>query len=444
MYSSVVHHVRPAHLLPVHILVLVPLLPQSTGNFITLRDATSQYSADATRFALADAGDSLENANFERKLADSAILKLTKEEAFIREVHEWDAKNPTAPLRTGDLNFFDRVFLNEINVCIANADSAYAKLQFREALKYSWFQLQNERDAYKLAMDAEKNIGNMHVDVLRRYIEVQALLLSPLCPHYAQHVWEITGLAGQQGRPEFISFAAFPTLPEGGIDALLSRKVAYLRGCNVGIRRSLMESLMRFGKSQKPKAGEKPVVIEKWILEIAKAAEGGMLIAENVTKLLTSCTLYIAAEYPEWQVNVLKLVSAAWDEIGRDTNNLPDRKLIIPRLKTLPTATDKKSLENSTKFAQAVLEDLALRGAAALELESPFNERELLEAHMDFVLRDLGITDIEIKRGEEGPAIVVQAAGAPAPTPEQQAQQVEAIAANKALPGKPSPFFYKK
>lgn len=419
-------------------------MSKSTGNFITLRDACHQYSADATRFALADAGDGLEDANFERKSANAAILKLTKEENWVREVVEWDLKNPNTPLRTGPLEFFDQVFLNELNVCISNADLAYSKLQFREALKYAWHQLQIERDAYKLATDAEKSINHMHRDVLNRYFEVESILLSPLCPHFSQHLWEITGLANSNGRPEFVAHARWPTIPAEGVDMILSRQMAYLRDVNGLLRKGLIESLQRFGKAPKPKAGEKAIVIEKWVMDIVKAADAGVLVAEQVQQLLTNCTIFIAAEYPEWQVNVLKLISTIWDELGRTTATLPDRKLVIPRLKALPTCGDKKALENSTKFANTVLEDLVLRGAPALELASPFSERELIEKHMDFVARDLGITAIAVRPSSEGPAVIQQAPGAPQLSPEEMIIQNEAVAANRALPGKPSPYFYKK
>ena len=78
----------------------------------------------------------------------------------------------------------------------------------------------------------------------------------------------------------------------------------------------------------------------------------------------------------------------------------------------------------------------------ALELESPFNETELLQQHMDFVLRDLGIATVKFTPSTEGPALVV-----PAPaqmTPAEQQVQIEALGASKALPGRPSPYFYKK
>jgi hypothetical protein len=51
----------------------------SAGNFKTLEQAVAEYSADATRIALADAGDAMDDANFEHSTANNAILRITKE-----------------------------------------------------------------------------------------------------------------------------------------------------------------------------------------------------------------------------------------------------------------------------------------------------------------------------------------------------------------------------
>ena len=61
-------------------------MSKSTGNFMTLRDCISKFGVDATRIALADAGDSLDDANFDEIVANAAILKL-----FVLE--EWIKKN---------------------------------------------------------------------------------------------------------------------------------------------------------------------------------------------------------------------------------------------------------------------------------------------------------------------------------------------------------------
>lgn len=48
--------------------------------------AIGEYSADAMRWALADAGDGMDDANFETSTANAAILRLTKELTWIEEM----------------------------------------------------------------------------------------------------------------------------------------------------------------------------------------------------------------------------------------------------------------------------------------------------------------------------------------------------------------------
>lgn len=40
-------------------------MSKSAGNFLTVEGAIETYTADGTRIALADAGDSLDDANFQ-------------------------------------------------------------------------------------------------------------------------------------------------------------------------------------------------------------------------------------------------------------------------------------------------------------------------------------------------------------------------------------------
>ena len=50
-------------------------MSKSTGNFLTLQQAIERYSADGMRLNLADAGDSVEDANFDQKNADAGMLR---------------------------------------------------------------------------------------------------------------------------------------------------------------------------------------------------------------------------------------------------------------------------------------------------------------------------------------------------------------------------------
>eukprot|EP00897_Mesotaenium_endlicherianum_P004099 jgi/Mesen1/3717/ME000202S02808 len=72
-----------------HLLINSEKMSKSTGNFLTIRQSIEEYSADATRFALADAGDTVDDANFEASTANAAILRLTKSICPHYGEHAW-------------------------------------------------------------------------------------------------------------------------------------------------------------------------------------------------------------------------------------------------------------------------------------------------------------------------------------------------------------------
>lgn len=59
-----------------HLMLNGEKMAKSTGNSLTLKDSLLKFGADATRVTLADAGDSIEDANFEETTANAAILRL--------------------------------------------------------------------------------------------------------------------------------------------------------------------------------------------------------------------------------------------------------------------------------------------------------------------------------------------------------------------------------
>jgi leucyl-tRNA synthetase len=73
------------------------------------------------RIALADAGDGIEDANFEEPLANASILRLF-------ELRKW-AEETLADnsLRTGELTFFDRLFENDFNGLTIDTRQNYEK-----------------------------------------------------------------------------------------------------------------------------------------------------------------------------------------------------------------------------------------------------------------------------------------------------------------------------
>lgn len=160
-----------------HVLVDAEKMSKSKGNFLMMNETVEKYSADATRFACADAGDSLDDANFNRETADSVILSLINEDAWIAEVMvATDLRIDTS------YNLMDTILLNETNRLIAATGTAFATMQFKEGLKQGWFEMLNARSEYR-AWCKDSSLP-MNQNVIRRWAESLVILICPVCPHW--------------------------------------------------------------------------------------------------------------------------------------------------------------------------------------------------------------------------------------------------------------------
>ncbi|KAG5509593.1 hypothetical protein JKF63_06298 [Porcisia hertigi] len=163
-----------------HIQVDAEKMAKSKGNFISLREAMATYGTDATRLACADAGDSMDDANFVRETASILIMKITT-------LHD-QAKETTKrlDLRKGDFNAFDKIFENNMNTIITRTENFYHRMQFRMVLNTAFHELSNEFSQYKMYCDDLQP----HAQLARRYYEVTALMMMPLAPHAMEYLWQ--------------------------------------------------------------------------------------------------------------------------------------------------------------------------------------------------------------------------------------------------------------
>jgi leucyl-tRNA synthetase len=75
------------------------------------------------RIGLADAGDGVEDANFETSMADNAVLRLYTQLKWVEEV----LANKDKLVKGPPNRFADLVFDSQINRAITLTDAAYAK-----------------------------------------------------------------------------------------------------------------------------------------------------------------------------------------------------------------------------------------------------------------------------------------------------------------------------
>ena len=108
-------------------------MSKSTGNFLTIRQCVQKFGVDATRLTLADAGDSLDDANFDTEMANGAILKLTT-------LDQWIQNNIAAVIPEGGIDFaecagkldlWDKIFENYINEAIEESTKLMDQMKFK-------------------------------------------------------------------------------------------------------------------------------------------------------------------------------------------------------------------------------------------------------------------------------------------------------------------------
>eukprot|EP00923_Selenidium_pygospionis_P038391 GHVN01066984.1.p1 GENE.GHVN01066984.1~~GHVN01066984.1.p1 ORF type:complete len:963 (+),score=79.61 GHVN01066984.1:2247-5135(+) len=195
-----------------YVLVDSQKMSKSVGNFITIKEAVDTLSADATRVALADAGDTLDDANFSRDTANTAIMKLYLLDDFVQHViagaelvsklSPEDSGKPIAVdtgggaslylsvPQEGKLSLADNCFINEICHLVSKAQDSYDAMRYRDALKFGFFDFQRTVSEYRMLSGADSGSGSMKLDLILKAIKAQAIILSPFAPHLCEHLWE--------------------------------------------------------------------------------------------------------------------------------------------------------------------------------------------------------------------------------------------------------------
>ncbi|XP_040262078.1 leucine--tRNA ligase, cytoplasmic isoform X1 [Bufo bufo] len=335
-----------------HLLLNSEKMSKSTGNFLTLKEAIGKFSADGMRLALADAGDTVEDANFVEAMADAGILRLYTWVEWVKEMlANFDS------LRSGTNHTYnDRVFESEMNAGILKTEQNYEKMMFKEALKTGFFEFQAVKDKYR-----ELAIEGMHQALVFRFIETQTLLLAPICPHLCEYVWSLLGKQGS------LMDATWPVA--GPTDEVLIRSSQYLSETAHDLRIRL-----------------------KNYMAPAKGKKGDKLPPQKPSH----CTIYVAKTYPPWQHITLSTLRKHYEANG---GHLPDNKIIATELNGLPEL--KKYMKRVMPFVAMIKENLEKKGPRILDLELEFDERTVLLENLVYLTNSLELDQIDVNFASE-------------------------------------------
>jgi leucyl-tRNA synthetase len=178
-------------------------MSKSKGNFITLREALDRFGVSATRFAVANAGEGLDDANFEVDLAKSAARRLVNWVENLKRA--WDEADKAAPLERERLA--EQWFKSRLNRLVRDTDAHMERAEYRSALKTAFYDLERDWDWY-----VRRASGQLDPGLARKYVRAQARLMSVFVPHLAEEVWAHTGAEG------FVVNAALPEIDTDAID----------------------------------------------------------------------------------------------------------------------------------------------------------------------------------------------------------------------------------
>lgn len=353
-----------------HIMLNAEKMSKSTGNFRTLRQAIEEFSADATRFSLADAGDGVDDANFVFETANAAILRLTKEIAWMEEILAAESSLRTGPPST----YADKVFANEINIAVKMTDQHYRDYMFREALKTGFYDLQSARDEYRFSCGA----GGMNRDLVWRFMDVQTRLITPICPHYGEYVWR--ELLRKDG---FVVKAGWPAADQA--DLTLKNANKYLQDSIVSMRKLLQKQTMGSKKGKKKGA------------PVAQVAEDHTLTG----------LIYVNEQYAGWKAECLRILQSKFDKNTRSF--APDNEIVedLRKSEVGQDANFDQTLKLCMPFLRFKKAEAIAIGVQALDLKLPFGEIDVLQENLDLIKRQLGLEKVEVLSATDPDAVAL-------------------------------------
>ncbi|BEI94138.1 uncharacterized protein CcaverHIS019_0605970 [Cutaneotrichosporon cavernicola] len=337
-----------------HLMLNGKKMSKSTGNFLTMREATQKFGADAVRLTLADAGDDITDANFEETVANAAILRLHTACTWAEEV-----KKEAGSLRTGAFNEHDKQFQAEMDSLVEGAYKAYSEMNFKEALKLGLYDFENARNWYRVVSQPENGGQGMHKDLLLSWIRNNALLLAPFTPHFSEFIWQ--DILGEKSS---VQNAPFPK-PSSSVHVEALDELAYLRGVVDSVRSAELSLGRR--KGGKGKQGTGPVFDPSK----PKAAR-----------------IYVATEFPAWQVKTMDIVASAWDEKAGALDEVAMRKALADA----GMNKDKKAMP----YVQLLKKKATTAGKRAFESKLTFDELEALKLLSPYIKSQLKYTTVDV------------------------------------------------
>jgi len=270
--------------------------------------------------------------------------------------------SPEANLRHGPRNYHDEVFLQEINNLINITQSHYEATNYKDALKFGFYDFQSTRDWYR---EVTADVG-MHHDLVHYWIRTAALVVTPIASHFSEHIW--TAILKN---PQSIQLAAWPT-PSDPVDHTLIEAGQYMRGTIKTIRDAEASLLKALTKAKGKKSSD----------------------AFYDPKKPKAVRIYVATTFPEWQDTCVQIIKEAYSKEDDKVDDSKVKQLLSER----GLIKDKRPMP----FIQAFKKRMSQYGAeTAFRRTLPFSESFVLRELLAYLKKTLNLTEAEVLSVED-------------------------------------------
>lgn len=141
----------------------------------------------------------------------------------------------------------------------------------------------------------------MHEDLVLYWIRAAALLVAPIAPHFAEHLYQsVLGLPGS------VQNARWPT-PDKQVERTLVEAASYMRGVTKMMRDAEASLLKMLSRNK----GKGPVIFDP--------------------KKPKSVRIYVATEFPEWQNECVDIVKQACGANGDKVDDSKVKDLLVEK-----------------------------------------------------------------------------------------------------------------
>lgn len=230
----------------------------------------------------------------------------------------------------------------------------------------------------------------MHQDIILSWIKRQALLLSPIAPHFAEYLWQDV-----LKQPTSVQNELFPK-PSAPVDKALSAAKAYVDQVSSNVASTetaqMKKKLKGKGTAYDPKAAKK-------------------------------LAIYVALKFPGWQEKYIDLVREAFDAVKLSVNV----KAVTPKI-------EKAEMKKAMPFVQNLSKRLQVeKPETVFDRKLAFDEVETLRNVVPQLKKLTGAQVVEVIIVEEGVKTGTRVVG------EGEGQVVDVLppGADSAVPGEP-------